>query len=121
MSLGEALVRGAVGGIGSFVVGKLLAPFAWDALKSSASHGKELAATALKATSVTMGAFALAGAGYTSACWIHKKTDLTRDGFDLITAGYNERTVERLHRYVPTLTFAASLAPLAYIAVRLVI
>ncbi|MBS0634448.1 MAG: hypothetical protein JSR37_03180 [Verrucomicrobia bacterium] len=125
MSLGESLVRGAAGGlaggVASFVAGKMLAPYAWEMIKSGASQGKDLAASALKTTAVALGAFTLAGVGYGAACWIHNKTALTGGRFDLVLQGYNEKTVETVHKYAPTATFAASCAPLAYMAVRLFI
>ncbi|MCE5295219.1 MAG: hypothetical protein LLF94_11505 [Chlamydiales bacterium] len=120
-ALGESVVKGAAGGLASFVAGKLIAPYAWSLVESTASHGKELATSALKASGVAAAAFAVAGAGYGAACWVSKRTDTTRtEGYDLILAGYKPETVENLHRYVPTATFVTSLAPLAYLAVRLI-
>lgn len=119
-ALGEAVIKGAAGGIASFVAGKLIAPYAWNLVESTATHGKELATSALKASGVAAAAFAIAGAGYGAACWAHKRTDTQREGFDLIIAGHKPETVENLHRYVPALTFAASLTPLAYLTIRLI-
>lgn len=121
MSLGESLLRGAAGGAASFIVGKIMAPYIWEAGKTGLTAGADLAKSALKTTGVALGAFMMAGAGYGAACWIAKKTDTSGDGFDLITQGYNPSTVENLHRYVPAATFITSLTPLAYITVRLFI
>ena len=121
MSLGESLLRGAAGGAASFIVGKMVAPYLWKASKTGISASADFAKSALKTSGIALGACMFAGAGYSAACWIAKKTDTSGEGYDLIIKGYNPATVESLHRYVPTATFLTSLTPLIYLTVRVFI
>jgi hypothetical protein len=120
MSIPALLFRGFVCGTGSLIATRVLGPYVLEAASSYLSPVASAAGTALKTTALFAGATGLAAGGYGAACYISKKTDLTQDGFDLlINKGWSEAKIERLHKFVPALTFAASCAPLAYLAVRL--
>lgn len=117
MSLGESLLRGAAGGAASFIVGKMLAPYLWEAGKTGITAGTEVAKSALKATGIALAAFTLVGTGCGVAYWAYNKTSPSGGAFDMEIDGWNGQTIVQLHRWAPGATIITSIA-LASLTVR---
>ena len=114
MNIAKVLGKAALG----FVAGKVVLPYVWEKSKEYLYAGAQVAGTALKSAAVASGALAVAGAGYAAACAAKKVTD---PATLVVDKGWNDARAEALHKYLPPAIFAASLTPLAYLAVRVIV